>query len=161
VSLPDDDLVASLYIEAIERFAAAGLEQYEISNFAKPGQECRHNLRYWRREEYFGFGIGAHSFAADRRFANTRDIHRYIDGTHEPDFAEVLGEGEVRRETIFLGLRQAGGIHYDDVVRLCGNGGIEWMERGLSDGWLRRVGARVAFTPSGFLLSNEYISQLF
>jgi oxygen-independent coproporphyrinogen-3 oxidase len=161
VTLPDDDLVASLYTNAIERFAKAGLEQYEISNFARPGQECRHNLRYWRREQYLGFGIGAHSFLGDRRFANTRDIHRYIDGAQEPDFAEVLGEGEVRRETIFLGLRQAGGIHYDDVVRFCGNGGIEWMERGLSDGWLRRVGARVAFTPSGFLLSNEYISQLF
>ncbi|MEA2165722.1 MAG: oxygen-independent coproporphyrinogen oxidase [Thermoanaerobaculia bacterium] len=161
VSLPDEDLVASLYTEAIERLGAAGLAQYEISNFAKPGEECRHNLRYWRREEYFGFGIGAHSFIGAQRFANTRDIHRYIDGAHEPDFAEVLGDGEVRRETIFLGLRQAGGIHYDDVVRLCGDGGIEWMERGLSDGWLRRVGARVAFTPSGFLLSNEYISQLF
>ena len=161
VSLPDDDLVASLYTEAIERFAKAGLEQYEISNFARPGQECRHNLRYWRREEYFGFGIGAHSFTDERRFANTRDIHAYIDGAHEPVFAEVLGDGEVRRETIFLRLRQAGGIHYDDVVRLCGEGGMEWMERGLSGGWLRRVGARVAFTPSGFLLSNEYISQLF
>jgi putative oxygen-independent coproporphyrinogen III oxidase len=161
VSLPDDDLVASLYTLAIERFADAGLAQYEISNFAKASEECRHNLRYWRREEYLGFGIGAHSFAGDRRFANTRDIHAYIDGAHEPVFAEVLGEGEVRRETIFLGLRQAGGLHYDDVVRFCGKGGIEWMERGLSDGWLRRVGARVAFNPSGFLLSNEYISELF
>jgi oxygen-independent coproporphyrinogen-3 oxidase len=161
VSLPDEDLVATLYTEAIESFAKAGLAQYEISNFAKPGEECRHNLRYWRREEYLGFGIGAHSFLGDRRFANTRDIHQYIDGPREPVFAEVLGDGEVRRETIFLGLRQAGGIHYDDVVRLCGVGGIEWMERGLSDGWLRRVGARVAFTSSGFLLSNEYISQLF
>ena len=73
----------------------------------------------------------------------------------------MLGEGEVRRETIFLGLRQAAGLNYDDVVRLCGEEGIEWMDRGLSDGWLRRVGNRVAFTPSGFLLSNDYISQLF
>jgi len=161
VTLPDDDLVASLYTLAINRFAEVGLMQYEISNFARPGQECRHNLRYWRREEYLGFGIGAHSFLGDRRFANTRDIHRYIDGAYEPEFSEVLGESEVRRETIFLSLRQAGGIHYDDIERLCGNGGIEWMERGLSDGWLRRVGARVAFTPSGFLLSNEYISELF
>lgn len=161
VSLPDDDLVASLYTFAVERFAAAGLGQYEVSNFARPGQESRHNLRYWRREEYLGFGIGAHSFLGARRFANTRDIHRYIDGAREPEFFEVLGDGEVRRETIFLGLRQAGGLHYDEVVRLCGNGGIEWMERGLSEGWLRRQGAQVAFTPSGFLLSNDYISQLF
>jgi oxygen-independent coproporphyrinogen-3 oxidase len=159
--LPDDDLVASLYTSAIDRLGAAGFEQYEISNFARPGEECRHNLRYWRREQYLGFGIGAHSFAGDRRFANTRDIHRYIAGEREPVFAEVLGEGEVRRETIFLGLRQTTGINYDDVVRLCGEEGIEWMDRGLSDGWLRRVGDQVAFTPSGFLLSNEYISQLF
>jgi putative oxygen-independent coproporphyrinogen III oxidase len=161
VSLPDDDLVANLYMRAIDRFAKAGFAQYEISNFARPGEECRHNLRYWRREEYLGFGIGAHSFAGDRRFANTRDIHRYIDGQREPEFAEVLGEGEVRRETIFLRLRQAEGINYADVVRLCGEEGIAWMDRGLSDGWLRRAGNRVAFTPSGFLLSNEYMSQLF
>lgn len=161
VTLPDDDEVASLYTFAIERFAEAGFAQYEISNFAREGEECRHNLRYWRREEYLGFGIGAHSFAGDRRFANTRDIQRYIGGQREPEFAEVLGEGEVRRETIFLGLRQTAGINYDDVVRLCGEEGIEWMDRGLSDGWLRRLGNRVAFTPSGFLLSNDYISQLF
>jgi oxygen-independent coproporphyrinogen-3 oxidase len=168
VTLPDDDLVATLYTNAIERLAGAGFAQYEISNFARSGEECRHNLRYWRREQYLGFGIGAHSFIGDRRFANTRDIHRYIrdrrryiDGQHEPEFAEVLGEGEVRRETIFLRLRQAEGIDYADVVRLCGEEGIAWMDRGLSDGWLRRVGNRVAFTPSGFLLSNEYMSQLF
>jgi putative oxygen-independent coproporphyrinogen III oxidase len=161
VTLPDDDLVANLYTLAIERFAEAGFAQYEISNFARPGEECRHNLRYWRREQYLGFGIGAHSFIGDRRFANTRDIHHYIAGQREPEFAEVLGEGEVRRETIFLRLRQAEGIDYADVVRLCGEEGIAWMDRGLSDGWLRRVGNRVAFTPSGFLLSNEYMSQLF
>jgi oxygen-independent coproporphyrinogen-3 oxidase len=161
VTLPDEDLVADLYTIAIERFAEAGLAQYEISNFARPGEECRHNLRYWRREQYLGFGIGAHSFIGDRRFANTRDIHRYIAGQREPEFAEVLGEGEVRRETIFLRLRQAEGIDYADVVRLCGEEGIAWMDRGLSDGWLRRVENRVAFTPSGFLLSNEYMSQLF
>ena len=68
---------------------------------------------------------------------------------------------EVRRETIFLRLRQTEGIDYDDVVRLCGAGGTEWIERGLEDGWLRRDGPRVAFTPAGFLLSNDYITQLF
>jgi oxygen-independent coproporphyrinogen III oxidase len=168
VTLPDEDLVANLYTMAVGRFADAGLAQYEISNFARPDEECRHNLRYWRREQYLGFGIGAHSFIGNRRFANTRDIdryirdsRRYIDGRREPEFSEVLGEGEVRRETIFLRLRQAEGIDYEDVVRLCGEEGIAWMDRGLSDGWLRRVENRVAFTTSGFLLSNEYMSQLF
>jgi oxygen-independent coproporphyrinogen-3 oxidase len=153
VILPDDELVASLYAEAVERLEAAGLKQYEISNFGDP---CRHNLRYWRREEYLGFGAGAHSFVGNRRFANSRNVEQW-----ETDFAEVLSDADVRRETIFLRLRQAVGIDYDDVVRLCGAGGMEWMERGLRDGWLRREGSRVAFTSSGFLLSNDYISQLF
>jgi oxygen-independent coproporphyrinogen-3 oxidase len=153
VVLPDDELVASLYADAVERLAAAGLEQYEISNFGDP---CRHNLRYWRREEYLGFGAGAHSFVGNRRFANSRNVDQW-----EIDFAETLTDDDVRRETIFLRLRQAEGIDYDDVVRLCGAGGTEWIERGLSDGWLWRKGPRVAFTSSGFLLSNDYISQLF
>lgn len=161
MTLPDEELVAALYVEAVERLGAAGLAQYEISNFARPGEECRHNLRYWRREPYLGFGLAAHSFAGERRFANTRDIDRYIAGAREPELDESLGPAEQRRETIFLRLRQSSGIHYDDIVRLCGQEGIEWMDRGLQDGWLRRDGARVAFTPSGFLLSNDYISQLF
>src|SRR3954465_13320152 len=89
VSLPDDDLVADLSTMAIERFANAGFAQNELSNFARPGEECRHNLRYWRREQYLGFGIGAHSFVDDRRFANTRDIHRYIARQPEPESPQV------------------------------------------------------------------------
>ena len=158
MTLPDEDDVANLYVEAIERLDAAGLKQYEISNF---GDACLHNLRYWRREPYLGFGLAAHSFAGERRFANTRDMARYLAGARGPELDEALGPGEQRRETIFLRLRQSAGIDYDDVVNLCGEEGIEWMARGLQDGWLRRDGARVAFTPAGFLLSNDYISQLF
>ena len=161
-ALPEEGLVADLYVQAITTLERGGLRQYEISNFARPGEECRHNLRYWTRSEYLGFGLGAHSFAGNRRFANTRDIRRYIE--HSPkteDFSESLGSDEERRETLFLRLRQAGGIDYEHVARLCGQEGIEWMDRGLRDGWLRRVGRNVAFTPAGFLLSNEYISQLF
>src|SRR6266542_4407618 len=158
MTLPDDDVVASLYVEAIERLDAAGLRQYEISNF---GDVCLHNLKYWRRETYLGFGLAAHSFTGERRFANTRDIARYIAGAGETDLDESLGPAEQRRETIFLRLRQSAGIDYDDIVSMCGEEGIEWIARGLDDGWLRRDGARVAFTPAGFLLSNDYISQLF
>jgi oxygen-independent coproporphyrinogen III oxidase len=158
MSLPEEEDVAALYVEAIERLNAAGLRQYEISNF---GDVCLHNLRYWRRETYLGFGLAAHSFAGERRFANTRDIARYIAGAGETDLDESLGPAEQRRETIFLRLRQSAGIDYDDIVSMCGEEGIEWIARGLDDGWLRRDGARVAFTPAGFLLSNDYISQLF
>ncbi|HEX2120824.1 MAG TPA: radical SAM family heme chaperone HemW [Thermoanaerobaculia bacterium] len=162
VTLPEDDAVAELYVEAIERLGRAGLRQYEISNFARDGEECRHNLRYWTRGEYHGLGLGAHSFLGHERFANTRDIRRYIElSPGARDFSETLGENEVRRETIFLRLRQTSGIHYEELARLCGQEGIEWTERGLVDGWLRRVDGGVAFTPAGFLQSSEYISQLF
>jgi oxygen-independent coproporphyrinogen III oxidase len=162
VVLPEEDLVADLYLEAVARLGAAGLHQYEISNFARPGEESRHNLRYWRRQEYRGFGMGAHSFEGAERFANTRDIRRYIALSPEArDFSETLGDEEVQRETIFLQLRQASGMCYEDLVALRGKEGIEWVDRGLEDGWLRREGGRVSFTPAGFLQSNDFISQLF
>ncbi len=164
-ALPDEDDVAALYVEAVRRLGEAGLRQYEVSNFARAGEESRHNLRYWQRREYLGFGIGAHSFAGARRFANTRDIHRYIEragaGDFAPDFTEELGVAEAAREALFLGLRQTAGLESDDITRLCGEEGRPWIERGVEDGWLWRNGSRVAFTPAGFLLSNHYISQLF
>jgi oxygen-independent coproporphyrinogen-3 oxidase len=162
VTVPEDDLVADQYKYAIERLEAAGLQQYEISNFARKGEECRHNLRYWTRGEYRGFGLAAHSFLNERRFANTRNIRDYIaDPEHAQVFEEHLGDDERRRETLFLSLRRISGINYDQLVALCGQEAIEWVRRGLRDGWLERHEARVAFTPAGFLLSNDFISQLF
>jgi putative oxygen-independent coproporphyrinogen III oxidase len=162
VEVAEDELVASLYARAVQRLADAGLAQYEVSNFARVGEECRHNLRYWNRGEYHGFGLGAHSFIGDERFANTRNIRDYIaDPERARDFAERLGDGERRRELLFLGLRQTGGMYTEDLTRLGGEEANEWIERGLRDGWLRQRDGRVAFTPSGFLLSNDYISQLF
>ena len=162
VTLPGDDVVADLYVETVERLARGGLLQYEISNFARPGEESRHNLRYWRRDPYLGFGMAAHSFLGARRFANTRDIRRYIDASPRArDFEETLGQDEVQHETLFLQLRQTRGMCYEDLVAMRGEEAEEWIERGLQDGWLVRKGERVAFTPSGFLQSNELISQLF
>ena len=163
VILPEEDTVADLYLDAIERLGARGLRQYEISNFAREGEVCLHNLRYWTRGEYHGFGLGAHSFLGGRRFANTRDIRRYIAlSPNAGDFSESLGPDEVRRERIFLQLRRVEGMCYEELVEICGQEGIAWTERGLQGGWLQRVrDGRVAFTPAGFLGSNDYISQLF
>lgn len=162
VSLPDDDFVADAYLDAVARLASAGLRQYEISNFALDGEICLHNLAYWTRGAYYGFGIAAHSFRENLRYANTRDIRKYIGSSPDTrDFSEQLGPDERRREEIFLGLRQVSGLDYEHFKRLCGQEGIEWIDRGLSEGWLRREGGRVGFTPSGFLQSNDYISQLF
>ena len=160
--IPDDEEIAAMYTAAIARLARAGLQQYEISNFAREGEECAHNLRYWTRGEYRGYGLGAHSFMDGKRFANTRDIRKYIAlSPNAVDFVEELGENEVQRETIFLRLRQTSGIDYAELEQLRGQEGTEWINRGLRDGWLEQRGARVAFTATGFLLSNEFISQLF
>lgn len=160
--LPEDDAVATAYVDAVALLAAHGFHQYEISNFARPGEESIHNLRYWYRERYLGFGLGAHSFDNGRRYANTRDIKRYIETSPAAtDFEETLSEAETQRERIFLGLRQARGLHYGDIEAAGGQEGKAWIARGLAEGWLRREDDRIAFTPSGFLLSTELISQLF
>ena len=162
VQVADEELVAQLYDRAVTGLENAGLAQYEVSNFAREGEECRHNLRYWHRGEYLGFGIAAHSFVGEERFANTRNIRDYIaDPEHARDFSETLGDAERKRERLFLGLRQARGMYYEELIGLCGQEANEWIERGLRDGWLRQSGEHVAFTSSGFLLSNDYISQLF
>ncbi|HEY8133093.1 MAG TPA: radical SAM family heme chaperone HemW [Thermoanaerobaculia bacterium] len=160
VRLPDEEIISTLYIEMVSTLQRAGFAQYEISNFAREGEESKHNLRYWHRRHYFGFGVGAHSFIGERRFANTRDIRRYIEGAGR-EFTEELTEIEQRHELVFLRLRQTSGIHYDDLLQLCGEEAVGWIELGVNEGWLRRDGSRVAFTPAGFLVSSELISQLF
>lgn len=165
VTLPDEEMIAKCYQSAIAMMSRAGLRQYEVSNFARPGQESRHNLKYWNRQPYAGFGLGAHSFDERERFANTRDLDDYIGritaGQSPEAFREVLGSLEETRESIFLGLRQAGGMRYSELIHLRGEEATQWVSRGLSEGWLRSSDDRVAFTTSGFLLSNDYLSRLF
>src|SRR5262249_51977170 len=73
-----EELEARMYSEAIERLGVAGYEQYEISNYAKPGKRCRHNEVYWANEAYFGFGLGAASYIEGCRRTNTRDVELYV-----------------------------------------------------------------------------------
>lgn len=164
-AIPEDESVGEAYFEAIDHLERAGFHQYEISNFAQTGQESRHNLRYWRRLPYFGFGLSAHSFLGGRRFANVRDLGAYIErmeaGSSPVDFEETIGAGEDRRERILLGLRQVEGMDSGEFLDLCGKEGSEWIRQGMIEGWVRQSGNRVALTPAGFLLSNEYISRLF
>lgn len=165
VTLPDEDTVRDLYFETVVAAAAKGVIQYEVSNFAREGHQSRHNKRYWARQEYVGFGVGAHSFLNERRVANGRDTELYIskilNGESAQEFEEILGEPEIRRERILLGLRQTAGLRYSELLELCGKEGEEWTTRGIAEGWLVGGRERVAFSTSGFLMSNDYISQLF
>jgi len=164
-SVPPDEETALSYGRAVTWLEGRGFAQYEISNFARPGEVCRHNVGYWQRKPYRGFGIGAHSYEGKRRWANSRNIRQYIEaissGRPAVDFSEELGATEQREEAIFLGLRQASGLDYGELIELCGEKGAEWASRGLESGWLRQQDGRVAFTSDGFLFSSEHIAQLF
>ncbi len=111
----DEDLCADMYEYADERLQAAGYQNYEISNWALPGHQCRHNLTYWHNLPYFGMGAGAYSCFGGRRFSNVRAPHEYIRllrAHQRPEVeSETVGRAQEMSETAFLGLRTAMGIH--------------------------------------------------
>ncbi len=166
--VPADDMVADLYTEAIGFLAGHGLAQYEISNFARPGAESRHNLKYWQRQPYLGFGLDAHSMlrthtGAPLRFGTTDDFGAYLSG---PAWSEPrrLDREEELEEAWFLGLRLNDGVSLAalreqfsaSVVRefLSTIGELE------DEGLVSFVdGDRVALTARGRLLSNEVFGR--
>lgn len=144
----DDEIMAKEYCFVCEKLEEMGLLQYEISNFAKPGFQCRHNLKYWRDEEYIGFGPAAHSFYKGERFYYPRDIMAFISG-NQPVF-DCIGGG--KQEKIMLGLRLSEGIDENliqkDVTDL------------IKAGLINKKDGRISLTRQGFLLSNAVISKL-
>ena len=113
-ALPSDDSMANFYERACERLAASGYTHYEISNWALPGFESRHNLKYWRREPYFGFGAGAHSFNGIQRWANAHDPASFArvicEGRFPVEQLDTVTAEQSLEEELFLGLRQLAGI---------------------------------------------------
>ncbi len=119
--LPDETTAALLDDLVATFLPARGFFRYEISNYAKDGYVCRHNLKYWRYESYLGLGAAAHSFLDGERRANTCDIPAYIEaitqGRPAVDFAETLAQDEARGEMIFLALRTTRGLLFADYAR--------------------------------------------
>ena len=120
-AIPDDDTIADFYESARERLDAAGYSHYEISNWGLPGRESRHNLKYWRREPYYGFGAGAHSFDGMTRWANAHESQRYMacieQGSSPREQFETLTPPQALDEEIFLGLRMLEGIDFGRIER--------------------------------------------
>lgn len=111
LELPDEDTDREMYLETKRILAQAGYERYEISNYAKKGYECRHNLGYWQRKNYVGFGIGAASLLENVRFRNGTDLKAYLEKPLEcREEVQVLGGQEQMEEYMFLGLRMAEGV---------------------------------------------------
>lgn len=165
--LPDDDLQADMYLYAVQRLEQAGYQQYEISNFAKPGYESRHNLKYWEGKEYAGFGPGAHSDFGNRRYAFVRDLEGYIDGVVQGK--TVVSEEELLLpehrggEYIMLRLRTVSGIdgaEYRRTFRMNFDPLEKQMKQFEQYGWAMQENGRWRFTPTGFLISNQLIGAL-
>jgi oxygen-independent coproporphyrinogen-3 oxidase len=151
--VPGDDQIAEFYETAVARLAALGIPRYEISNFARPGFESAHNLKYWRREPYLGFGSDAHSFDGVTRWQNAETpreyVERFTSGKAFITERTTAGTGE----ELFLGLRLAAGIEAD-WSRFAP--AIEEFER---QGLVEIDGRRLRLTSRGVLLSNEVFAE--
>jgi oxygen-independent coproporphyrinogen-3 oxidase len=170
-AIPPDDAIAEFYESACARLAEAGYEHYEISNWALPGMRSRHNLKYWQREPYLGFGAGAHSFDGLKRWANVHDSARYVSlieqGASTREQIEVVTPGQALDEEFFLGLRQLEGIDLARIERLYGaNDGANGMGERVAalrtriatlreHGLLELDGSRLRLAPSRLTVSNE------
>jgi oxygen-independent coproporphyrinogen-3 oxidase len=149
---PDDDRQAAEYELADELLAGAGLANYEISNWARPGHECRHNLLYWSQGDYLGFGCAAHSHRSGRRWWNVRTPERYVAAVEAGESAEAAGEtldAETRRvEGLQLSLRTRAGVP------------VEALDVDALDGLVEVDGERAVLTRAGRLLANEIAVRL-
>jgi oxygen-independent coproporphyrinogen-3 oxidase len=151
--VPGEDLVAEFYQQAVERLARVGVMRYEISNFARPGFESLHNLKYWRREPYLGFGADAHSFDGEMRWQNVESATEYVQRwqTGESVVAERSTADGVG-EPYFLGLRLSEGIPAMASYR-------PGIQRFLQEGLLEESAGRLRLTSRGVLLSNEVFAE--
>lgn len=165
--LPDDDEQADMYSYAAEMLERYGYKQYEISNFAAPGYESRHNLKYWNMDDYMSFGPGAHSCIGSVRYSYVKDLKEYIYGVGKGisvvDEYEVLDSMEKSVEYLMLGMRTAQGISENDYRARCQS---DWrpilkvLQAFKEKGWAELTGDRWHFTVPGFLISNTLIGIL-
>jgi oxygen-independent coproporphyrinogen-3 oxidase len=166
--VPADDAIAQMYSVAIERLKQAGLEQYEISNFCRPGMESRHNLRYWRRRPYLGVGLDASSMlrAADSnrvlRSTTSDDLKAYLAGC-DPVETAWLTRTQQHEEAWFLGLRLNAGVEVAAVEREFDRArlapALQAVERLVEAGLVVSDGKTVRLTAQGQLLSNDVFQE--
>jgi len=151
--IPSDDAIADFYEIAVERLASLGIPRYEISNFARKGFESRHNLKYWRREPYLGFGADAHSFDGSTRWQNAESAVDYVERVERGQSPVVERTAADPGERFFLGLRLSEGVEAD------------WspfapaVEEFARQGLIKIDGQRLRLTPRGVMLSNEVFAE--
>ena len=154
--LPGEDLDRIMYEDTKAFLHEKGYERYEISNYAKPGCECRHNLSYWERTDYRGFGIGAASLLNEVRYKNSTDLQEYLKGHFTYESVEPLSAGDALEETMFLGLREMRGVAVTEQIRKT-YGPV--LERLVQEGLLERADGRVRLTDRGIDVSNMVLAE--
>ncbi|MBO4265393.1 MAG: radical SAM family heme chaperone HemW [Clostridia bacterium] len=168
LDLPSEDDVCDMYLDSIERLRKAGFYQYEISNFAKAGCECRHNLKYWRGTEYIGIGPAAHSYFDGYRFSNPKNTEEFINSPKilpkdHADCKKILIK-EAEEEYIMLSLRLTRGIDKHEFYRRFGIDFDEKyykkLEPFIESFHAKKTDVGYALTPKGFLISNYIISDI-
>lgn len=153
LDVPSEDLIAGFYEIAVERLAQSGLRRYEISNFAQPGAESLHNLKYWQLAPYLGFGADAHSFDGRLRWQNAGTPQAYCDSA---DPRAECTEASLAEERFFVGLRLLDGIRPSPEERAPHEAAIAEL---IAAGLLRQHGETLSLTARGVLLSNEVFER--
>ena len=155
--VPSDDQIGDFYESAVERLAANGIHRYEISNFAQPGSESVHNLKYWTRAPYIGFGADAHSFDSTRRWQNVESVREYVGRSeHGESVRAEMTSPDPLEEKFYVGLRLSAGVHANEQ---------DWQRYGatfeyfLATGILERANGNLRLTPRGVMVSNEVFQE--
>ena len=163
-AVPGDDAMAEFYEAACAFLEERGYHHYEISNWAQPGFASRHNLKYWRREPYLGFGAGVHSFSGTQRWANAHDAAAYVAaisaGKLPVEQVESVTRESALEEELFLGLRQLDGIDLGRIEREYGISLANRFEGLESAGLIKRDGRIVRLAPARLSVSNEVFVEL-
>lgn len=168
ITLPCDDEIVDLYCWSIKFLAQHGFAQYEVSSFAKPGFESKHNTVYWERKPYKGFGVGACSFDGTSRFQHEKNLMKYLAGVEQEKnitfFSETLTPEQKYLEKVMLGLRRSKGALVNDLLDdLSDQQKVIFNERVANlykNGFVAKDGERLKLTPAGLAVENEVIVQL-
>ncbi|MBN3876998.1 MULTISPECIES: radical SAM family heme chaperone HemW [unclassified Nostoc] len=166
--LPTDEATVKMYEMGQQILTSAGYEHYEISNYAQPGHQCRHNRVYWENRPYYGFGMGAASYVEGKRFTRprkTKEYYQWVQAGGVID-CDVIPPKEVLLETLMLGLRLAEGLSLVALAEAFGEAKVEeicrYLQLYFEKGWVEVVGGRLRLIdPQGFLFSNVVLAELF
>lgn len=154
--LPDEDTERQMYYDTKSLLEESGYTRYEISNYARPGRECRHNLGYWRRVDYKGFGIGAASLLANCRYQNGMDLASYLKRQFICASREQLTEADALSETMFLGLRTTKGVRMTKQMRQVYE---TVLKKYMSQGFLEERDGFLCLTEAGTDVSNWILAE--